>query len=94
MNDLPEPFQSVLRDYCHVEWFEVDELAQDVRSGNAEFDVVELKKQFESMMDATVDVTQLVNSLSLNEFESMDEVRPWLTDIYRKVFLSWEGGGI
>jgi hypothetical protein len=41
-----------------------------------------------------VDVTQLVNSLSLNEFESMDEVRPWLTDIYRKVFLSWEGGGI
>lgn len=86
MNDLPEPIKSILRDYCHVEWFEINELADDVRNGNRIFDVVKLKEQFESMMSTTDDVTQLVNSLTLNEFISMDEVHAWLNEIYSVAF--------
>lgn len=86
MNDLPEPIKSILRDYCHVEWFEINELADDVRSGNREFDVVALKEQFESMISEENDITQLVNSLTFNEFVSMDEVRSWLREIYSVVF--------
>ncbi|WP_426336028.1 hypothetical protein ACN9MY_20055 [Pseudoduganella sp. R-31] len=88
MNELPEPIRSVLRDYCHVEWFEVDELADDVKDGSKKFDIVELKKQFESLLSSQDDVTRLVNSLTFNEFESLEEVHAWLNDIYRVVFVS------
>ncbi|MFZ6642588.1 hypothetical protein ACO0LL_22890 [Undibacterium sp. TC4M20W] len=86
MNELPEPIKSILRDYCHIEWFEIDELADEVRNGSKKFDVKELKSQFESMISTTADITQLVNFLTFNEFESMDEVRVWLDDIYKLVF--------
>lgn len=86
MNELPEPIKSILRDYCHVEWFEIDELADDIRNGSKKFDVGELKSQFESLISTSIDITQLVNSLTSNEFDSMDEVQAWLGDIYREVF--------
>ncbi|HWW07793.1 hypothetical protein [Collimonas sp.] len=86
MNELPEPIKSILRDYCHVEWFEVDELADDVRNGHPKFNVAELKDQFEWLISTTDDICQVVNDLTLNEFESMDEVHTWLDKIYQEVF--------
>lgn len=38
MQELPEPIQSVLRSYCHVEWYEVSELADDLRTGRHKLD--------------------------------------------------------
>ena len=49
MTDLPEPLRVVLRDFCHVEWYEIDELAQLVESGGAKFDVAALEKQIEAL---------------------------------------------
>jgi len=86
MNELPEPINSVLRDYCHVEWYEVDELADDVKKVNKKFDVAELKKQFELMIATTEDITQQVNTLTFNEFATMEEVHAWLGEIYGVVF--------
>jgi hypothetical protein len=57
----------------------VSELAVDVKDGSKKFDIVELKKQFESLISSQDDVTRLVNSLTFNEFESLEEVHAWLT---------------
>ncbi len=31
-NEIPEPLRTVMRDYLHVEWYEIHELAADVKS--------------------------------------------------------------
>ena len=86
MNELPEPMRSILGDYCHVEWYEIDELADDVKNESGKFDIAELKKQFRSMIATDANIVQQVNSLTSNDFESMAEVKVWLNNIYRAVF--------
>jgi hypothetical protein len=87
MAELPEPIKSVLRDYCHVEWYEVDELAGDVQSECQKFDVTKLKEQFESLIASSEDYSLQINQLTSNEFESEDDVKIWLRDIYKIIFL-------
>lgn len=84
--EIPEPLKSVLSDYCHVEWYEVDELADDVKSGVRSFDVELLKNQFEDAMNGG-DICQSVNKLTANEFDSNLEAQLWLRSIYEKVFV-------
>jgi hypothetical protein len=87
MAELPEPIKSVLRDYCHVEWFELDELAEDVQTGRQKFDVEELKEQFQSLLSSHEDYVTEINQLTLNEFESEGELNEWLVGIYNAIFL-------
>jgi hypothetical protein len=86
MRELPEPIKSVLQDYCHVEWYEVDELAGDVQTGCQKFDVKKLKDQFEFLVGSGEDYSRQINQLTSNEFESREEVKVWLSGIYQIVF--------
>jgi hypothetical protein len=84
--EVPEPLKAVLSDYCHVEWYEVNELADDVKSGVRSFDVSLLKAQFEDAMSGG-DIYQSVNKLTANEFDTDLEAQLWLRSIYEKVFV-------
>jgi hypothetical protein len=86
MTILEEPIGRVLKDFCHVEWYEVNELAALVDSGAAKFDVNELRRQFELALTRPNGIAIPINKLTANEFESDDEARVWLEDIYRRVF--------
>jgi hypothetical protein len=81
-----EPIGRVLKDFCHVEWYEVDELAALVSVGAAKFDVNALRQQFESLLSRPDGIATPINKLTANEFESDEEARAWLEDVYRKVF--------
>jgi hypothetical protein len=83
---LEDPIVRILKDFCHVEWYEVDELAALVKSGSAKFDVNTLRQQFESLLSQPNGIAPPINKLTANEFESDEEARFWLEDVYRKVF--------
>ena len=82
--DLPEPLATVLRDYLSVEWHELSELADDIKSRRQTFDVELFKAQLASALgSASPDV---INRVTSNEFESPAEVREWLRTIYMQLF--------
>jgi hypothetical protein len=86
MNSLEEPISAILKDFCNVEWYEVNELAELVNSGSARFDVDELRRQMEGLLSSPSGIAGPINELTANEFESDKEARAWLDDIYRQVF--------
>jgi len=86
MNQLPEPLAEVLQSYCHVEWLELNELAEDVRCRRRAFDVDALKGQLAQLIAAHHIPYAAINKLTLNEFSSTDEARQWLRGIYDVVF--------
>lgn len=86
MNELPQPIREVLRNYCHVEWWEVDELVDDVNNGRQKFDVTALKFQFDELIKSDEGIYKAINKLTANEFETDEEVKVWLTAIYCRVF--------
>lgn len=86
MTNIPEPMQTVLRDYCHVEWYEVDELAADLKNKHQTFDVEPLQAQLQEIISAKEIPFVEINSLTSNEFCSAEEARIWLQEIYRRVF--------
>lgn len=86
MNQLPEPLRSILRDYCHVEWFELDELAEDVRTARQKFDADSFRKQLLELISGKSQIACELNILTANEFESDDQARAWLLLILSKVF--------
>jgi hypothetical protein len=86
LNNIPEPLKSVLRDYCHVEWFEIDELTGDVANRCQAFDAEALQTQFREAISSG-DIPFLeINDLTSNEFESAAAAKAWLEDIYRHAF--------
>ncbi|WP_116811761.1 hypothetical protein [Steroidobacter cummioxidans] len=86
MDALPEPLGMILEGFCHVEWWEVHELAELVQSGNARFDVGALKAQMEAKLADPTGIASPIHKLTLVEFESDEEARAWLQDIYQTVF--------
>ena len=86
MNELPEPIKSALRDYCHVEWHELDELAYDIQTKSQKFDVDKLKDQFEAPINSREDCSHQINQITSNEFGSGKDARAWLSGIYQIVF--------
>jgi len=78
--------QTILRGYLHVEWYELDELIEDVRTRRQKFDVDQLKAQFEHLLSEEDIDLDAINRLTSNEFESQGEVRSWLAAIYRGVW--------
>lgn len=86
MNSLEEPISFILKDFCNVDWYEVNELTELVNSGSAKFDVVALRRQMESLLSNPSGIAGSINKLTANEFESDKEARAWLDGIYRQVF--------
>jgi len=86
MTDLPEPLKVVLRDFCHVEWYEVGELSEAISNGVTKFDAKLFKNQLNELLASNSAPIQEINTLTGNEFESIEELRAWLTEIQYQVF--------
>ncbi|MFB0827798.1 hypothetical protein ACEU07_21200 [Chromobacterium violaceum] len=86
MAEFKEPLRSVLRDYCHVEWYEVIELAEDVKNNRQKFDTAALRFQWQQAIDDDVCDYLVLNKLTGNEFETDEEARLWLKVVYSQVF--------
>ena len=81
-----EPIRRILRSFCHVEWYEVDELAVLIKSGRAKFNVDLLKSQFLHLIENSDGMASEINKITSNEFESDEEARAWVVEIYRALF--------
>ena len=86
MQELLEPIQSVLRNYCHVEWYEVSELADDLKAGRHKLDSNLMRSQFVDLINLEAGQAKLVNNITANEFDSDIQAREWLAEIFREIF--------
>lgn len=86
MISIEQPMAEVLESFCHIEWWEVDELAELIRSGAAKFDVGALRTQLEKYISNPQGLAAPVNELTLNEFETDEDAHKWLVGIYQRVF--------
>ena len=86
---VSQPLALILRDFCHVEWFEIEDLKNAINGGAPGFkiDTGLLKNQFDQLLSEDEVPFEEINSLTLNEFESTSEAKDWLLKIYKKVFL-------
>lgn len=87
MPRIQEPLRTVLRDFRHVEWYEVDELAQWVQGGTASFNLVALDEQLAELLAASAELpVGEIDDPTANEFESADEAKVWLSSVPALVF--------
>jgi len=87
MEMIPSLLARILQDFCHVEWFEVQELRALVAIGNAKFDVELFRSELaECIMKYPAIPVVEINGLSGNEFETQEEARRWLAEIRQGVF--------
>lgn len=86
MNRLPDLLRLVLRDFCFVEWYEVNELAALVKTGQVKFDVELLERQLIEAIELHEFPLGEVNELTGEEFESSDDARSWMTEVRMQVF--------
>ena len=85
--DCPlDPIRKVIRDFLHVEWFEVDELRQKIETRSVGADVGVLRSQFDDLLSADSLPIEQLNALSGNEFETSQEAKAWLSAVYQKIF--------
>ena len=84
---IPPLLASILRDFCHVEWYEMTELKALALEGDARFDVALFRRELVDciLSHPAIPVVQ-INSLTGNEFETQDEARQWLVGIQQGLF--------
>lgn len=83
---IEKPLSTILRDYCHVEWWEIEELSNDIYKDDWKDLVPVIKKQFiEAINSSELDIRQL-EILTGNDFDSHQEAADWLKEIYNVVF--------
>lgn len=86
MEKIKEPLETALRNFCHVEWYEIDELAHLVESGEIAFDASSLKKQMLDLIQASDFPLDELNRITSNEFDSAAEAKKWLSEIATRIF--------
>ncbi len=86
MENIQEPLKTILRDFCHVEWREIDELARIVENGIAVFNAPLLQKQMHELLQASAIPLDELNRITANEFDSAEEAKEWLSEIFAHIF--------
>jgi hypothetical protein len=85
-DEIPEPLRTVLRDYLHVEWYELQELAADVQKPNWNQRVGPFKFQLrEAILERTPSV-QAIHALTRQEFESKAQLVEWLKKVWASLY--------
>lgn len=85
--DLPlNPLKKVIRDFLHVEWYEIEALKEKIRSGSIGADTDVLRSQIDELLQADCLPVDQLNALTANEFETSEEAKNWLKEIYRQIF--------
>lgn len=86
MEKIQEPLKTILRDFCHVEWFEIDELARIIKNGDTAFNASLLQKQMHQLVQASDIPLDKLNRVTANEFDSVVEAKKWLSEIFARIF--------
>lgn len=86
MNRLPDLLRMILRDFCFVEWYEVNELSTLVKTGQAKFDVELLERQLTEAIELHEFPLDEINELTGEEFECSDDARSWMKEVRMQVF--------
>lgn len=83
---VPEPLRTVLQDYLHVEWYELNELAVDVKNSAWNERVGPFKDQLRrAILDRTLSL-ESIRALTLNEFEDEEQLNAWLSMIWETLY--------
>lgn len=84
---VPSLLACILRDFCHVEWYELKELRAVANNDAAKFDVGLFRLELsECIMSYPAIPMDEINGLTDNEFQTQDEVHQWLDSIRQSVF--------
>lgn len=85
--EIPEPLRTVLRDYLHVEWYELHELAADVQNPDWNQSVGPFKSQLrEAILERTPSI-EAIHALTGQEFESKTRLVEWLKKVWASLYL-------
>jgi hypothetical protein len=85
-NEIPEPLRTVLRDYLHVEWYEIDELAIDVKSSEWVRKVGPFKSQLRDAILVRTPSVEAVHAITSQEFENQDQLVNWLREVWASLY--------
>lgn len=86
MENIQEPLKTILRDFCHVEWCEIDELARIIKNGITVFNASLLQKQMHELLQSSAIPLDELNRITANEFDSTEEAKKWLSEIFAHIF--------
>lgn len=90
MKPIPESLSRILKDFCHMEWYEVDELSAFVNnlalSEDQRLLVSEFKQQLSEAIETEFITPEQFHELTANECESNQEVAAKLKAIKAEVF--------
>jgi len=86
MQDVPNPLGQVLRDYLHVEWYELNDLIAEVQSPHWGVGVDSFKQQLQSAITQGNLSVESVRRLTGQEFHSQRELTAWLMELWSALF--------
>jgi hypothetical protein len=90
---ISEPLATVLRDYLHVEWYELAELAAAVKDSTWRVDHVAFKAQLHQAIASATASMEAVKSLTGQEFDDPEQLRDWLSSIWIELYGAPPSGG-
>ena len=85
-NEIPEPLRTVMRDYLHVEWYELHEFAADVKAADCEKKFGSFKLQLRAAILTGTPSIETVYALTGQEFESQDQLVTWLKEVWTSLY--------
>ena len=86
MRDVPNPLGQVLRDYLHVEWYELNDLIAEVQSPHWSVSVESFKQQLQSAITQGNLSVESVHQLTGQEFQNQHELTAWLMALWSALF--------
>lgn len=86
MTQLSEPLAEITQSYCHVEWFELTELAEEILHRRRPFDIDALRKQMAQIIEADQIPYRAINDITGNKFNTEEETRQWLRGVFELAF--------
>ncbi len=86
MREVPNPLGQVLREYLHVEWYELDELASEVQSPHWGVNLEDFKQQLRTSITQKNLPIDEVCRLTGQEFQNQQELTAWLVEVWSKLF--------
>ncbi|MDI4635815.1 hypothetical protein J7U46_22305 [Pelomonas sp. V22] len=82
----PETLLRVLRDYLHVEWYELDELKADVKPDEWMRRNASFKAELQNSLHGPFPFVSAVNAETGHEFQSEAELVTWLKDLRQSLY--------
>jgi hypothetical protein len=86
MRDIPEPLRQVLRDYLHVEWYELNELISDIQSPKWNVSLDDFKMQLRCAIVQEDLSIEAIRQLTGHEFTRQTELTNWLSVLWSTLF--------